>query len=147
MFILFFLMRFRLLLVLGITARDIRVIKPKGSIEATLRVRHFQVDAMLNSARYPIILQPLPLGVDRRQPLHDEKDEYNKIVTKKDCFWESHNELPIPLLEFSASYVPQTNMIWMPSCRLLIAPCKGELLICLNGLYSQQKYVYNINAF
>lgn len=58
----------------------------RGSIEATLRVRHFQVDAMLPTARYPIIFQPIPLGVDRRDSVQisSEKDANN--------FWELNNE-------------------------------------------------------
>ena len=50
---------------IGVVVRDIRLHKPRGSIEASVRVRHFQIDAMLPTARYPIIIQPLPLGVDR----------------------------------------------------------------------------------
>lgn len=88
--------------VLGVTVRDVQIQKPKESIEATVRVRHFQVDAMLPTARYPIIIQPLPLGVDRRGPLHgDSATVVDTNITKKDCFWESHNEKPIPILGLS----------------------------------------------
>ena len=52
--------------VLGITAKDIQVVKHKGTIESIFRVRHFQIDAMLPTARYPIIIQPLPLGESKK---------------------------------------------------------------------------------
>jgi hypothetical protein len=108
--------------------RDVQIQKPRGSIEATMRVRHFQVDAMLSSARYPIIIQPLPLGVDRREPLHHEPSDFSdSIVGAKDCFWDAHNEKPIPVLELTSSYVPQTNMTWIPSLCLMVSPCKVEI--------------------
>lgn len=93
---------------LAITIRDIQIIKPEGSIEAALRVRHFQVDAMLPSARYPIIIQPLPLGVDRRK--NQVYDGAKGHLDKKDCYWLKHTEKPVPVLEIVGSYVPQVSI-------------------------------------
>ena len=94
---------------LGITVRDIQIVKPRGSIEATFRVRHFQVDAMLPTARYPIIIQPLPLGVDRRNSV-THADVSEEQVEKKDCYWMKHGEKPVPVLEIVGSYVPQVSL-------------------------------------
>lgn len=94
---------------LGLTVRDVQIIKPRGSIESTFRVRHFQVDAMLPTARYPIIIQPLPLGVDRRRNVtHQDVSEDDK-VKKSECFWLKHSEKPVPVLEIVGSYVPQVS--------------------------------------
>eukprot|EP00804_Cyclotella_cryptica_P012787 CCRYP_010547-RA/>CCRYP_010547-RA protein AED:0.05 eAED:0.05 QI:183/0.85/0.81/1/0.76/0.63/22/985/2990 len=113
---------------LGITVRDVQIQKPRGTIDLTMRVRHFQVDAMLPSARYPIIIQPLPLGVDRREPPDQGCDRVlDSNIVKKDCYWEKHNERPIPVLELTGSYVPQTNMTWIPSLDVMICPCKVEI--------------------
>jgi hypothetical protein len=93
---------------LGVTARDVQFVKPKGSIEATLRVRHFQVDAMLPDARYPIIIQPLPLGVDRRK--NDSRHAaFLDNLDSSDCYWSKHDERPVPILEIVGSYVPQVS--------------------------------------
>lgn len=103
---------------LGVTVRDIQIVKPKGSIEATFRVRHFQVDAMLPTARYPIIIQPIPLGVDRRRiTTHQDLTEGGE-VEKHDCFWLKHGEKPISVLEIVGSYVPQvsTQLHWRYFC-------------------------------
>ena len=93
---------------MGIVVRDIQLYKPVGSIKATARVRHFQVDAMLPDARYPIIIQPLPLGVDRRES-SIESDEVTDIVSNGDCFWMKQDEKPVPVLEVTGSYVPQVR--------------------------------------
>jgi hypothetical protein len=94
---------------LGITVRDVQILKPHGSIEATFRVRHFQVDAMLPTARYPIIIQPLPLGVDRRRS-ETHQDPSEEVVRKNDRFWLKHAEKPVPVLEIVGSYVPQVSL-------------------------------------
>eukprot|EP01082_Thalassiosira_pseudonana_P015658 g14534.t1 g14534 contig9:2076053-2079490(+) len=111
---------------MGIVVRDIQLYKPVGSIKATARVRHFQVDAMLPDARYPIIIQPLPLGVDRRES-SIESDEVTDIVSNGDCFWMKQDEKPVPVLEVTGSYVPQTNMTWVPSLDLFISPMKLQI--------------------
>jgi hypothetical protein len=92
----------------GIVVRDIKVEKQAGSIEATTRIRHFQVDAMLPDARYPIIIQPLPLGVDRRES-SIQSVEVTDQVNNNDCYWLKHNEKPVPVLEVTGSYVPQVR--------------------------------------
>jgi hypothetical protein len=84
---------------------------------------------MLPNARYPLILQPIPLGVDRRDPVHMSSEKaVKRNVTDRECYWDHHhNEKPIPILELTASYVPQTNMTWIPSINLAIAPCKVQV--------------------
>ena len=103
---------------MGVVVRDIQIHKPMGSIEATVRIRHFQVDAMLPNARYPIIIQPLPLGVDRREPVIQNSALSTLIssgsVNKSDCYWMKHDEKPIPVFEITCSYVPQVSrFIWL----------------------------------
>jgi hypothetical protein len=109
--------------VLGITVRDIQILKPQGSIEATLRVRHFQVDAMLEQARYPIIIQPLPLGVDRRRNTA-RQSILAQGVERSDCYWSKYDERPVPVLEIVGSYVPQENMMWIPDLYVMVSPCR-----------------------
>ena len=98
---------------LGVVVRDIQIIKPTGSIETTFRVRHFQVDAMLPNARYPIIIQPLPLGVDRRDDGASGLSAADLIIPQSvpvnECFWKRNEERPIPVFEIAASYVPQVR--------------------------------------
>lgn len=84
--------------------RDVQFQKPGGSIDFTLRVRHFQADAMLPSARYPIIIQPLPLGVDRRK-----NDNRRDAFLDNLDYWSKHDERPVPILEIVGSYVPQVS--------------------------------------
>lgn len=123
--------------VLGITVRDVQIQKPGGSIDFTLRVRHFQVDAMLPSARYPIIIQPLPLGVDRREPLYPEcEGVLDSNTIKRDCYWENHNEKPIPLLGWFVSCTIQTTSVILTS--RLIACLYWNLLLELTGSYVPQ---------
>lgn len=114
---------------LGITARDIQIVKPRGSIEATFRVRHFQVDAMLPTARYPIIIQPLPLGVDRRKSGFHADATSEEQVQKSDCYWMKYGEKPVPVLEIVGSYVPQVSPFKLVSdCR--ITAYKKVLISC-----------------
>ena len=92
--------------------------------------RQIQVDAMLPNARYPIILQPLPLGVDRREEQTvDRRGEQTtgQPTTHKECFWLSHSEKPIPIFEMSVEYVPQDNMFWVPNLRVCVSPIKVQL--------------------
>jgi len=114
--------------VMAFVMRDIQLQKPTGSIELTARVRHFQVDAMLPNARYPIIIQPLLLGVDRRDPLIKDgvSDDWivPESVDEKDCFWMQHKEKPCPVFEIACSYVPQLNMMWVPNLAIFICPLK-----------------------
>ena len=98
---------------LGLVVRDIQILKPTGSIETTFRVRHFQVDAMLPNARYPVIIQPIPLGVDRRDVGVSGLRAADLIIPQsvplKECFWKMNEEKPIPVFEIAASYVPQVS--------------------------------------
>ena len=98
---------------MGIVVRDIQFCKPMGSILTTARVRHFQIDAMHPNARYPIIIQPLPLGVDRRMPEIPNSSSSMVIIPSdikpKECYWKLHDEKPVPLFEMKCSYVPQVS--------------------------------------
>lgn len=101
--------------VIGVAVRDVQIYKPQGSIQANARVQHFQVDAMLPNARYPIIVQPKAVGVDRQGHMIENNtyDNHPEIVNESDCFWVKHNEGE-PVFEVALSYVPQSNM----SCKL-----------------------------
>jgi len=109
--------------VMGVVIRDIQIHKPRGSIDSTAMVRHFQVDAMLPDARYPIIIQPLPLGVDRR----NLPESTPGSIDRKDCYWLKNDEKPVPIFESSCSYVPQSNMVWVPRIDVSISPMKLQL--------------------
>lgn len=101
---------------MGVVARDIQVCKPMGTIELTARLRHFQIDAMLPNARYPIIIQPLPMGVDRRKPEIDDSSSMSitpQGIQIRDCYWKRKDEKPIPLYEMKCSYVPQVSYCFM----------------------------------
>ena len=91
----------------------------------------FQVDAMLPNARYPIVIAPLPLGVDRRET---NPNYYNSrdltlplAVEKKDCFWMQNEEKPFPVIELVCSYIPEQNMTWIPSLNIFICPMKVQI--------------------
>ena len=97
--------------VIGVAVRDVQIYKPQGSIQANASVRHFQVDAMLPKARYPIIIQPKAVGVDRQGHMieNNTHDNHPESVNESDCFWLKHNEGE-SVFEVALSYVPQSNM-------------------------------------
>ena len=133
--------------VLAIIVRDIQIQKQMGSIESTLRVRHFQVDAMLPNARYPIIIEPLPMGVDRRDNDNDSSDlVVPEDVDKRECFWTQNDEKPIPVFEISASYVPQVNILWVPNLNIFICPLKLHIdvdyILRIAGMIVDAVYKY-----
>ena len=109
---------------MGIVLRDIQFCKPMGSIETTARVRHFQIDAMHPNARYPIIIQPLPLGVDRRMPeipntpCSPSMTIIPRGIKTNECYWKLHDEKPIPLFEMKCKYVPQVCHCFTIACSL-----------------------------
>ena len=112
--------------VIGIVMRDLHVEKPMGSIETTVRVRHFQIDAMIPDARYPIIVQPKMIGVETYGRTAMVQHEMTQTVDEKDFFWlKSHEGLPIFQVNFS--YVPQTNMTWIPNIDVIVCPMKVQL--------------------
>merc|ERR1711966_50501 len=93
---------------MGVIVRDIQIFKPMGSIEATMKIRHFQVDAMNENARYPIIIQPKEIGVERHGHIHNNTRHGTRAsVDEKDCFWLDNNESGQPIFELAFSYVPQ----------------------------------------
>ena len=83
---------------------------------------------MLPNARYPIIIEPLPLGVDRRDPMINGGDsDLPESVDKKELFWMRNEEKPVPVLEIACSYVPQVNMTWVPSLNVFLSPLKLQI--------------------
>lgn len=110
--------------VIGIVMRDLQIYKPMGSIEATVSVRHFQVDAMIPEARYPIIVQPKMSEVGHNNA--EARHERTHTVNEKDCFWLKRHE-GLPIFEVNFSYVPQTNMTWVPHIEVIICPMKVQL--------------------
>jgi len=81
---------------------------------------------MLENARYPIIIQPLPLGVDRRESTSVDLI-VPENVDKRECYWMKNEEKPVPVFELAASYVPQVNMIWVPSINIFVCPLKLQI--------------------
>ena len=144
--------------VMAVVVRDIQFQKPMGSIKAAARVRHFQVDAMLENARYPIIIQPSPLGVDRREPMMEGNDSDYLVlpehVDKRECFWMQNEEKPIPVFEVECEYVPQQNMTWcvqLPGTisylSMLLFQKEISQLIPLSPLYLIVNRVPSLNVF
>ena len=92
---------------------------------------------MSSSARYPIMLLPLHLGVDRRE----EKDfdstssswlssvSLNGIdgTSLPRTYWDEHTEQPYPILEATISYLPQPSMLWFPEVAIAISPIKIQI--------------------
>jgi hypothetical protein len=94
---------------LAITVRDVSLSKPIGSNEIQVLVRHFQVDAMDPDARNPIIIRPLPFGVDERKPRSNELT-LPENINSSDLFWMEHvDERPSPVFEANFKYVPQVR--------------------------------------
>ncbi|KAL7543622.1 LOW QUALITY PROTEIN: hypothetical protein ACHAXR_013206 [Thalassiosira sp. AJA248-18] len=118
--------------VMAVVVRDIQLQKRTGSIETTARVRHFQVDAMLPHVRYPIVIHPLPLGVDRRDQMTQDCDDSSDLIVpgsvdKNECYWMKNEERPVPVFEVACSYVPQLNMTWVPSLSIFLCPLKCHI--------------------
>lgn len=112
--------------VIGIVLKDLQVYKPMGSIETKVSVRHFQVDAMIPEARYPIIVQPTMSGVESNG--HRYATTHHEITHSVDdnCFWSKRHD-GLPIFEVNFSYVPQTNMTWIPHIEVIICPMKVQL--------------------
>lgn len=95
---------------MGVIVRDCQIYKPKDSIEVTAKVRHIQVDAMLPNARYPCIIQPKLVGVDRRAKWDDSMMDETHLtaasIDANECFWMKKREGE-PVLDVLFSYVPQ----------------------------------------
>lgn len=109
--------------VIGIVMKDLHIFKRKGSIEAGAKIRHFQVDAMLETARYPIIIQPKQRGTERHSHIPDRALSGIADIDEKDCFWLTRDDAE-PILDVSFSYVPQSNMTWVPNIEIYICPMK-----------------------
>ncbi len=96
---------------LAITVRDVSISKQVKSIATQVMVRHFQIDAMDPEARYPIICQPLPLGIDHREPKSNELT-LPENVSSTDLFWMEYAEdRPSPVFEANFKYIPQVSSI------------------------------------
>lgn len=119
--------------ILTVTLRGFHIFKRSESLEFIARLRHYQIDAMLASARYPIILQPVPFGLDERKSV-GINDLANAVPTKEeskdfdaDIYWVNLGEKPQPALELSFSYFPQKSMIWLPKMELFLLPVKVQV--------------------
>jgi len=121
--------------IMSMTLRHFSLYKRKEETETTIRLRHIQVDSMFASAQYPVVLEPLPLGVDRRET---NDDDVRHLIAKyystfelspDECFWITSVECPMPFFEASLSYLPQEHMTWIPSLNIYLSPlkCKVEL--------------------
>jgi len=124
---------------LAITVRDVSLSKPIGSNEIQVLVRHFQVDAMDPDARNPIIIRPLPFGVDERKPRSNELT-LPENINSSDLFWMEHvDERPSPVFEANFKYVPQKNMMWIPSLNVFLCPMKVvfdlEYILRVTGVF------------
>jgi len=128
--------------VMSVLIRQLSIVKPKGFIEVSAKLRHFQVDAMFKSPKYPVMLRPVPMGVDRRQSsveevgLSDSSDIFlggERVLEIKDQFWRLHNEQPFPVVEAMIAYLPQPRMTWIPQLKVVVCPMKMqiELDFCL----------------
>ena len=96
---------------LAIAVRDVSISKQVKSIVTQVMVRHFQIDAMDPEARYPIICQPLPLGIDHREPKSNELT-LPENVNSTDLFWMEYAEdRPSPVFEANFKYIPQVSSI------------------------------------
>lgn len=112
--------------IMSMTLRHLSLYKHKGTIETTIRLRHIQVDSMLSSAQYPVVLEPLPLGVDRRVQDNGElglllaKYDASDEASPNDHFWIDSAEWPMPFFEASISYLPQKHMVSLYLVRLVV---------------------------
>ena len=122
---------------MSMTVRHLSIYKRRGEISTTCRLRHVQVDSMFPSAQYPVILEPLPLGVDRRVNESGElslllaKYSDGKEVSPNDFYWVDTADWPMPFFEASISYLPQKHMVRMrPASSLLcyLSQCTSCLL-------------------
>jgi hypothetical protein len=113
--------------VIGIIMKDLHIFKRTGSIEAGMKIRHFQVDAMLDTARYPIIIQPKQRGIDKYAIHGPDRSLCGLVgIEEIDCFWLKSDDVE-PIFEVDFSYVPQSNMTWVPNIEIWICPMKIQL--------------------
>ena len=105
---------------MSVTLRDFTIFKPKGSVETKTRLTHLQIDAMFHKASYPVILQPVPLGVDRKKVVIEEmglsdKKEFavgnSRSLTLKSQYWQDYYEQPFPVVEGTFTYLPQLHLV------------------------------------
>jgi len=123
--------------VLCTTVRGISVIKPTGQVEIKAVTRHVQIDAMSSSARYPIMLLPLHLGVDRREgrDFDSTSSSWPSSVSLNGIdgtslprtYWDEHTEQPYPIFEATIRYLPQPSMLWFPEVAIAVSPIKIQI--------------------
>ncbi len=134
--------------VLSITVKAISVSKPTGQVETKSRVCLIQIDAMLGSARYPIMLAPVK-NFDSmiRASLHIDADHRKlevlepmqstwsapkplnelELLPLLRTYWDEQNEEPIPFFEATISYLPQPSMLWIPEVVITFCPLKIQV--------------------
>jgi hypothetical protein len=132
---------------LNIVLREFHVEKKMDSVEIVVRLRHLQIDNMLEGAKYPIVLGPAVQVNDERH----EKDSLgseldvdvhglDRAISKAnranatakggsekhydDVYWETYNQKPLPALEIVCDYLPLTHMVWVPKLEVFLLPLK-----------------------
>ena len=97
------------------------VFKPKGSVDTKTRLMQLEIDAMFHKSSYPVILQPVPLGVDSKKEVIEEiglSDKKEAAVgnswslTVKSQYWQNYHEQPFPVVEGTFSHLPQLHMVY-----------------------------------
>ncbi|GMH79110.1 hypothetical protein TrST_g1205 [Triparma strigata] len=118
---------------LSIILKEFLALKEQGDITFMLRLRHVQIDNMLDGARYPIVLQPSSRGlVDEREKSEKVKttadgDAGDPAVQNKGHYWQQEEEKPVPVFEANCSYIPLTNMVWVPLILVHLLPLKVQI--------------------
>lgn len=119
---------------LSIVLKEFLALKEEGDITFTLRLRHVQIDNMLDGARYPIVLQPSSQGlVDEREKTKTAdagkggRNGDEGLEGKDGHYWQQEEEKPIPVFELNCSYIPLTNMVWVPLILVHLLPLKCQI--------------------
>ena len=115
--------------ILNLTLKELVAIKQRGDITFTIRLRHLQVDNMLEGARYPLVLQPVTQGLVDDRTSQNLKSGSSEAAAGGEgpVYWEEHMEKPVPFFELSCSYIPLESMIWIPLMYVQLTPLKLQV--------------------
>eukprot|EP00518_Triparma_eleuthera_P023023 CAMPEP_0197561062 /NCGR_PEP_ID=MMETSP1320-20131121/24421_1 /TAXON_ID=91990 /ORGANISM="Bolidomonas sp., Strain RCC2347" /LENGTH=1592 /DNA_ID=CAMNT_0043122663 /DNA_START=58 /DNA_END=4832 /DNA_ORIENTATION=- len=115
--------------ILNLTLKELVAIKQRGDITFTIRLRHLQVDNMLEGARYPLVLQPVTQGLVDDRTSQNLKSGNSEAAAGGEgpVYWEEHMEKPVPFFELSCSYIPLESMIWIPLMYVQLTPLKLQV--------------------
>ena len=116
---------------LSVCMREFELSKSEGDIQFVCRLRHMQVDNMVDGARYPIVLQPASDSIDDRITELAQKDaRQNALDVLSEngvAYWEQYALKPKPLFEMSISYLPLAHMMWIPNLEIFLNPLKLQV--------------------